>query len=60
MASEAQKDIDEAIPAIEASIKALETVERNDLKDIRGMSKPPQLVKFVLEAVSLLMGCKLV
>jgi dynein heavy chain len=50
--------LDEALPAIEIAMKALETIERNDLKDIRAMTKPPALVKFVFEAVCILMECK--
>lgn len=58
MADDAQKDLDLAMPAMEAATKALEALNKNDINEIRVFIKPPSLVKFVMEAVCLLMGAK--
>ncbi|XP_071446254.1 dynein axonemal heavy chain 6 [Hetaerina americana] len=58
IAEEAQRDLDEAMPAMEAAQKALGALDKNDIKEIRVFQKPPALVKFVLEAICLLLGAK--
>ncbi|XP_049961962.1 dynein axonemal heavy chain 6-like [Schistocerca serialis cubense] len=58
LADEAQRDLDAALPAMEAAMKALESLNKNDINELRVFTKPPQLVKFVMESVCLLMGVK--
>ncbi|KAG8234154.1 hypothetical protein J437_LFUL014944 [Ladona fulva] len=58
IAADAQKDLDEALPAMEAAQKALNALDKNDIKEVRVFNKPPHLVKFVMEAVCLLLGAK--
>ncbi|XP_050398729.1 dynein axonemal heavy chain 6 [Patella vulgata] len=58
IAKDAQKDLDEALPALEASIKALDSLDKSDIAEIRVFSKPPELVQTVMEAVCILMGAK--
>ncbi|XP_046391604.1 dynein axonemal heavy chain 6 [Ischnura elegans] len=58
IAEDAQRDLDEALPALEAAQKALGALDKNDINEIRVFQKPPSLVKFVLEAVCLLLGAK--
>ncbi|XP_049813740.1 dynein axonemal heavy chain 6 [Schistocerca nitens] len=58
LADEAQRDLDAALPAMEAAMKALESLNKNDINELRVFTKPPQLVKFVMESVCLLMGAK--
>eukprot|EP01135_Chromosphaera_perkinsii_P005558 Nk52_evm107s352 gene=Nk52_evmTU107s352 len=54
MADAAQHDLDEAIPALEASVKALEALNKKDITEIKSYGKPPALVEKVLEAVMIL------
>jgi dynein heavy chain len=58
LADDAQRDHDAVMPAMEAATKALESLDRNDINELRMFSKPPYLVKFVMEAVCLLLGKK--
>ncbi|XP_017780151.1 PREDICTED: dynein heavy chain 6, axonemal [Nicrophorus vespilloides] len=58
LAADAQKDLDTAMPAMEAAVKALESLNKTDINEIRVFQKPPVLVKFVMEAVCLLLGAK--
>lgn len=58
IADEAQRDLDEALPAIEAATKALDSLNKNDINELRVFKTPPKLVQFVMEAVCLLLGVK--
>lgn len=58
LADDAQKDLDMALPAMEAASKALEALNKTDINELRVFNKPPNLVKFVMEAVCLLLGAK--
>ncbi|CAD5112359.1 DgyrCDS1592 [Dimorphilus gyrociliatus] len=58
IADDAQRDLDEALPALEASNAALDTLDKNDISEIRVFTKPPELVQTVMEAVCILMGGK--
>lgn len=58
IADDAQRDLDEALPAIEAATKALDSLNKNDINELRVFKTPPKLVQFVMEAVCLLMGVK--
>ena len=42
------------MPAYEASIKALDTLTKNDISEVKGMKSPPMPVKLVMEAVCIL------
>ncbi|PNF42626.1 hypothetical protein B7P43_G01296, partial [Cryptotermes secundus] len=59
LADDAQRDLDAAMPAMEAATKALDSLNKNDINELRAFSKPPHLVKFVMEAICLLLGQKL-
>ena len=58
IADDAQRDLDEALPALEAAIKALDSLDKNDISELRVFNKPPELVQFVLEAVCILLKQK--
>lgn len=54
IAEAAQKDLDEALPALNEAIKALEQLNKKDIAEIRAYGKPPTLVEVVMEAVMVL------
>ncbi|XP_059176449.1 dynein axonemal heavy chain 6-like [Physella acuta] len=58
IADDAQRDLNEALPALEAAVKALDALDKNDISEIRVFTKPPELVQTVLEAVAILLGNK--
>ena len=58
IADDAQRDLDEALPALEAAVKALDSLDKADIAELRVFSKPPELVQVVMEAVCILMGQK--
>ncbi|KAI8850637.1 hypothetical protein BC829DRAFT_441991 [Chytridium lagenaria] len=43
IASEAQRDLDEALPALQAAYKALETLDKKDIAELKVFTKPPDL-----------------
>uniref|UniRef100_F7E4I9 Dynein axonemal heavy chain 6 n=1 Tax=Ornithorhynchus anatinus TaxID=9258 RepID=F7E4I9_ORNAN len=56
MADDAQRDLDEALPALEAANKALDSLDKADISEIRVFTKPPDLVMTVMEAISILLN----
>jgi dynein heavy chain len=57
-ATEAQKDLDEALPALNAAYKALDALDKKDIAELKVFSKPPELVLMVLEAICVLFKVK--
>ena len=55
---ECEADLAEALPMLEAALKALDTLTKNDITEVKGMKSPPKGVKLVLEAVCILKGVK--
>lgn len=58
IAEDAQRDLALAMPAMEAAKKALESLNKNDINELRVFNKPPKLVQTVMEAVCLLLAKK--
>ena len=58
IADDAQRDLDQALPLLEAANKALDSLDKSDISEIRVFKQPPDLVVMVLEAVCILMGQK--
>ncbi|KAJ8605523.1 hypothetical protein CTAYLR_000063 [Chrysophaeum taylorii] len=58
IAASCQKDLDQALPALEAATSALKSLKPSDITEIKAMKKPPDAVKLVLEAVCLMMNVK--
>lgn len=56
MAENAQRDLDEAIPALQEAMKALESLNKKDMTEIKSYGRPPALVEKVMEAVMILRG----
>lgn len=54
LAEAAQKDLDEALPALEEAVKALESLNKKDLGEIKAYTNPPELVETVMQAVMIL------
>lgn len=49
MADDAQQDLDEALPALEAATASLKNLSRNDVVEVKSLSNPPAGVKLVME-----------
>ena len=58
IAADAQRDVDEALPALEGAIQALNSLDKADISEIKVFSKPPDLVMVVMEAVCILLNAK--
>ena len=48
----------EALPALEASVKALKTLKRDDITEVKSMKSPPAGVKLTMEAVCIMFEIK--
>jgi dynein heavy chain len=58
MKAECEGDLAEAIPAMESAVKALRTLTKGDIVEVKAMKKPPGAVKLTMEAVCIMMGVK--
>ncbi|XP_056619544.1 dynein axonemal heavy chain 6 [Triplophysa dalaica] len=58
IADDAQRDLDEALPALESANKALNSLDKGDIAELRVFTKPPDLVMTVMEAVCILLNNK--
>ncbi|XP_024516360.1 LOW QUALITY PROTEIN: dynein heavy chain 6, axonemal, partial [Selaginella moellendorffii] len=55
---DAQKDLDAAMPALNAAVQALNSLNKNDITEIKSFTKPPPLVLLTMEGVCVLLGEK--
>ncbi|KAJ9518808.1 hypothetical protein QJQ45_026081, partial [Haematococcus lacustris] len=55
---ECEADLAQALPAFNAAIKALDTLTKNDISEVKGMKSPPGPVRLVMEAVCILKGLR--
>lgn len=53
-----QQDLDEAMPAYESAVKALQSLDKKSVQEMKAFTNPPEMVKFTLEAVCILMDIK--
>ncbi|XP_063042411.1 dynein axonemal heavy chain 2 [Engraulis encrasicolus] len=58
MAENAQRDLNEALPALEEAMKALESLNKKDMTEIKSYGRPPALVETVMQAVMILKGAE--
>ena len=58
MAADAQKDLDKALPALENSVKALKSLTKGDITEVKSFTNPPTAVRIVMEAVCVMLGEK--
>merc|ERR1711871_444313 len=56
IADDAQADLDEAMPAFNNALKALDALEKKDIQEIKSFTTPPPAVATVMEAVCILFG----
>ena len=56
--AEAQRDLDEAEPALIAAQTSVKSIKKRDLDEIRNLARPPNNVKLTLECVAILLGEK--
>ena len=53
-----QTDLDEAMPAYESAVKALNALDKKSITEMKAFNNPPEMVKFTLEAVCILLDIK--
>jgi dynein heavy chain len=58
IADDAQRDLDEAIPALAAAVKCLEKLSKGDIDEVKNLQRPPKGVALTVEAVSIMFGLK--
>ncbi|ETL44032.1 hypothetical protein L916_05588 [Phytophthora nicotianae] len=56
--ADAQNDLDQALPALNAAVAALDSLDKKDISEVKGFVKPPQVVQVVMEAVCIMLGEK--
>ena len=58
VADDAQKDLDRALPALESAVKALKSLTKADITEVKSFTNPPNAVRIVMEAVCVMLGEK--
>lgn len=58
IAADAQRDLDEAMPAYHSAVEALKSLDKKDIQEVKSYAKPPELVQMVMEAVCILLDAK--
>uniref|UniRef100_A0A8V1A4F4 Dynein axonemal heavy chain 1 n=1 Tax=Gallus gallus TaxID=9031 RepID=A0A8V1A4F4_CHICK len=58
IADDAQKDLAEALPALDAALASLRNLKKSDVTEVRAMQRPPLGVKMVIEAVCIMKEVK--
>jgi dynein heavy chain len=53
-----QADLDEAMPAYESAVRALDTLDKKMIQEMKAFNNPPEMVKFTMEAVCILFDSK--
>eukprot|EP00615_Pteridomonas_danica_P016588 CAMPEP_0114385844 /NCGR_PEP_ID=MMETSP0102-20121206/6268_1 /TAXON_ID=38822 ORGANISM="Pteridomonas danica, Strain PT" /NCGR_SAMPLE_ID=MMETSP0102 /ASSEMBLY_ACC=CAM_ASM_000212 /LENGTH=3026 /DNA_ID=CAMNT_0001542557 /DNA_START=949 /DNA_END=10026 /DNA_ORIENTATION=- len=54
IADDAQKDLDEALPALAAAVQCLKDLKKADIDEVKVMGKPPAGVRLCMEAVCIM------
>ena len=54
----AHRNLEHALPSLEAALQAVSTIDKGELNDLRSMKNPPELSQHVMEAVCILLGMK--
>ena len=53
-----EADLNEAMPALHAAVKALDTLKKDDITFLKQLKKPPQVIRLVMHAVCIMFGEK--
>jgi dynein heavy chain 1 len=53
---EAQKDLDEAEPALRSAQESVRGIKKRDLDEVRNLARPPANVKLTLECIAIMLG----
>jgi hypothetical protein len=53
-ADDAQRDLDAALPALDAAVASLKNLSRSDVVEVRSLQNPPAGVKLVMEATCIM------
>ncbi|CAM9368513.1 unnamed protein product [Chrysoparadoxa australica] len=53
-----EADLAEALPALQAAVKALDTIKQSEINEVKQLTKPPLGVKVVAEAVCVMLAIK--
>lgn len=56
--AEAQRDLDEAEPALKSAQAAVKGIKKRDLDEVRNLLNPPPNVKYTLECIAIMLGEK--
>ena len=56
LAEDAKRELDEALPALQAAVESLNGLNKTDITEIKSFAKPPPLVQMTLE-VRAVMSC---
>lgn len=58
IADDAQRDLDEALPALDAAVACLKDLKKTDIDEVKGMGRPPEGVKLTLQACCIMFDIK--
>eukprot|EP00118_Oscarella_pearsei_P012540 m.93002 g.93002 ORF g.93002 m.93002 type:complete len:4173 (+) comp36767_c0_seq9:102-12620(+) len=58
IADDAQRDLDEALPALDAAVTSLKSLNKGDVVEVRGFIRPALGVRLVMEAVAIMKEVK--
>jgi hypothetical protein len=58
LAADAHKNLEHALPSLEAAVQAITAIEKTELQEMRQTKTPPEIIQQALEAVCILLGVK--
>ena len=58
IAADAQRDLDEALPALDQAVASLKSLKVSDITELKAFKNPPAGVKMVMEGVCIMKGVK--
>ncbi|KAG5177491.1 dynein heavy chain and region D6 of dynein motor-domain-containing protein [Tribonema minus] len=58
IADDAQRDLDEAIPALEAAVQCLNDLKKSDIDELKSLKSPPNGVRLAMEVCCILFDIK--
>ena len=58
IAEDAQRDLAEALPALDAAVACLNKLKKSDIDEVRAMKKPPAGVKLTMQATCIMFMIK--